>query len=100
MQRWKGCSEGCASVLGLCLPGMECWGGRDTMAVAGSGGDGSQRAVPPLPEGIQAQDPTVLNLERADHPGGRNGVSVPQLWPQEVCDRDGGSVERQSRVLL
>lgn len=26
--------------------------------------------------------------------------SVPQLWPQEVCNGNGGSIERQSWVLL
>lgn len=46
------------------------------------------------------QGPTVLHPEGANNPGGRNGVLVPQLWPQEVCNRDGGSIKRQSRVLL
>lgn len=66
----------------------------------GQGEMAANELSPPRPGGIQAQDPTVLNPERADQPGERNGVSVPHLWPQEVCDRDGGSVERQSRVLL
>lgn len=46
------------------------------------------------------QGPILLHPNGGDHPGGRNGVSVPQLWPQEVCDRDRGITERQSQVLL
>lgn len=39
-------------MLGLCLPGVECCDGRDTMAVPGAGEDAANE-LSPQPGGIQ-----------------------------------------------
>lgn len=90
-------------MLGLCLPGMECWDGRDMRQWQGQGAmAANELSSPPRPGGIQGwfRIPLCSIPKVPITQEGEMGASVPQLWPQEVCDRDGGSIERQSRVLL
>lgn len=83
-------------MLGLCLPGLECCDGRDTMAVPGSGGDGSQGAAP-QPGGIQGRFRvplcSILTVLITQEGG------MESRFPS-CGHRDGGSIQRQSWVLL